>query len=150
MQTDTNIPTQSQTTKTVVSSKKMPMMIGIGVVIVLIGLGIGYFVSSKKIGSKVAPKNAGNTVVVTQTEAGIKDVSRYKTGPIGTLQKGGLKGEGTYHLDRPGGATQTVYLNSTVVNMSPFVSKKVQVWGDTQAAKYAPWLMDVVRIQVVQ
>jgi hypothetical protein len=135
--------------KPINSSNKMPMMVGAAIVIVLVGLGVGFFVSSKKAGTTKMPAS-GSAVTVTETEAGLKDVSAYKTGPIGTLQTGGIQGEGTYHLDRPGGASQTVYLNSTTVDMSKFVGKKVQVWGDTIAGQHAQWLMDVVRIQISQ
>jgi hypothetical protein len=131
------------------SSGKLPFVIGAAIVIILIGLGVGWVVSSKKIASTVnQPKTS--SITVSQNEAGVKDLSNYKDTATGILQKGGIKGEGTYHIDREGGPTHTVYLNSTVVDMSTFVGKKVQVWGQTQASQNAPWLMDVGKIQVVQ
>jgi hypothetical protein len=135
--------------KPVMTSKKFPIMIGAAIVIVLVGLGIGWIVSSKKV-SNTANLPKDSAVTVSQNEAGVKDLTNYKDTATGTLQKGGLQGEGTYHLVREGGATHTVYLNSTVVDMSPFVGKKVQVWGQTQASHFTPWLMDVGKIQVVQ
>lgn len=134
-------------------SSKMPIFLGLAAIVILAGLGVGWFVSGKKAANSVANKAAGvPAVVVTQTEAGVTDPSTIKdvTTATGTLQTGGIRGEGTYHLDRPGGSTQTVYLNSTIVNMKPFVSAKVQVWGQTQASQYAPWLMDVSKIKMVQ
>lgn len=132
-------------------ASKMPMVSGIAVIIILIGLGVGWFVSNKKaISNKV--QMSGAQISVSQTEAGVNDPTTIKdvTTATGTLATGGIEGEGAYHIDRPGGATQTVYLNSTTVNLSQFVSKKVQVWGQTIAAQHAPWLMDVMKIKVVQ
>jgi hypothetical protein len=64
------------------------------------------------------------------------------------LQEGGIDGEGQYHLVRPGGDSQNVYLTSSVVDLSLFVNKKVKVWGQTQTAQKAGWLMEVGRVQV--
>ena len=132
------------------TSSKMPLIIGGAILVILVGGGIGFFAFHKKAPATTAMKTQANAVTVSENEAGVKDLSNFKDTATGTLQKGGIKGEGTYHLDRPGGATQTVYLNSTVVDMSPFIGKKVQVWGQTQASQHAPWLMDVGKIQVVQ
>ncbi|CAN5317393.1 hypothetical protein BH10PAT1_BH10PAT1_3920 [soil metagenome] len=126
-----------------------PMMIGAAIIIIVVGIGVGYMVSNKK--SVSTTSTASTSVVkVNKDEAGVTDLTNYKDTATGTLQVGGIKGEGTYHLDRPGGATQTVYLNSAILNMGPFVGKKVQVWGQSQASDRAPWLMDVGKIQVVQ
>lgn len=132
------------------SSNAMPFMIGGAIIVILVGLGVGFFVSSKRTSSLPKPKVNGNSVVVSADEAGVSDVTNYKDNATGTLQKGGIKGEGTFHIDREGGPEHTVYLNSTTVDMNPFVGKKVQVWGQTQAAQFAPWLMDVVKIKTVQ
>src|SRR5260221_4975847 len=143
--TTLNTPNSSNIVNPIATTNKMPIMIGVGVVVILIGLGVGFLVSSKK-----SMTNSGartSAVSVTQTEAGVKDLTNYKDTATGTLALGGIKGEGTYHLDRPGGATQTVYLNSTVVDMAPFVGKKVEVWGATVASHFAPWLMDVGKIK---
>jgi hypothetical protein len=134
----------------IATSSRMPLMIGAGIAIILGGLLVGWFVSSKKTTSNKQAMTS--SISVTKTEAGVKDPNTIKdvTSATGTLKKGGIKGEGTYHLDRPGGATQTVYLTSTIIDMSEFVEKKVQVWGQTLASKNAPWLMDVSKIKVVQ
>ena len=135
------------------TSSKMPMMLGFAILIVLVGLGVGFLVSHKKAASKGTPVSAGSQISVTTTEAGVKDpttITNVTTATGGPLTVGGIKGEGAYHIDRPGGATQTVYLNSTTIDMSKFVGQKVQVWGQTLAAQHAPWLMDVMKIKVVQ
>ena len=67
----------------------------------------------------------------------------------GTLEGGGIDGEGTHKLIRPGGVSQTVYLTSSLLDLEQYVGKKVKVWGETFAAKKAGWLMDVGKVEVV-
>jgi hypothetical protein len=64
------------------------------------------------------------------------------------VKEGGIEDEGQYHLVRPGGDSQNVYMTSSSVDLAQFIGKKVKVWGQTQAAKKAGWLMDVGRVQV--
>ena len=66
------------------------------------------------------------------------------------LLKGGIEGEGSHRILRPGGETQTVYLTSSVIDLSPFVDHKIKVWGETFAAQKANWLMDVGRVEVIE
>ena len=134
------------------SSNKFIMIAGV-ILVILVGLGVGFFVSGKKATGTMGPKiTSGPAIIVAANEAGVKDPSTIKdvTTATGILKEGGIKGEGKYHLEREGGITQTVYLNSTTVDISPFVDKKVQVWGQTQASQHANWFMDVVKIKVVE
>jgi hypothetical protein len=39
-------------------------------------------------------------------------------------------------------------MTSSVVDLSLVLDKKVKVWGETQAAQKAGWLMDVGRVEV--
>ncbi len=82
------------------------------------------------------------------TKAGIKDKAVFKDKATGILKKGGIDGEGSFHLERPGGESQNVYLTSSTVDLTQFVGKKVEVWGKTYKAKKAGWLMDVGYIEV--
>jgi len=97
--------------------------------------------------------NSGGSAVdpgikVTSTEAGKLDPKvKYDTA-TGVLQKGGIGNEGTYHLVREGGASKNVYLTSSMVDLSVFIDKKVDIWGETQASKKAGWLMDVAKIKI--
>ena len=68
----------------------------------------------------------------------------------GILKEGGIEGEGAYHLERPGGVSQNVYLTSSVIDLSEYIDRKVKVWGETNAAKKAGWLMDVGRLQILE
>lgn len=138
---------QNSFLKPINPSNKLAIMAGAAIVVITSGLLVGYLISGKKIGSTSTSQISG--IQTSQNEAGAKDASAFKDTATGTLELGGIKGEGSYHLNRPGGDTQTVYLTSTVIDMNPFVGKKVQVWGQTQASKYAPWFMDVGKIKVV-
>jgi hypothetical protein len=118
------------------------------VLVVLAGVGVGWLVSRKGRsglgGSQITQQKSGGK------EAGIINEKLYPETAEGDLEEGGIKGEGMYHLIRPGGNSQTVYLTSTVVDMSSFVGKRVQVWGKSASARYAPWLMEVGRIKVIE
>lgn len=116
--------------------------------VVLAGVGTAWVISTKVInnnGSVAAPG-----VKVNSNEVGKLDPNIKYHDAIGVLVTGGIGNEGTYHLDRDGGISQTVYLTSSVIDLSIFVGKKVQIWGETLASKKAGWLMDVAKIQVVQ
>lgn len=80
---------------------------------------------------------------------GVQDESTFKDTAEGYLQIGGLDGEGSHHLLRPGGEAQTVYLTSSITDLSKFEGMQVRVWGETFKAQKAGWFMDVGRVQVV-
>lgn len=81
---------------------------------------------------------------------GSKDKDSFKDNTKGYLEKGGIDGEGSHHLVRPGGPSQTVYLTSSVTDLDKFDGMEVEVWGETLSSKKAGWLMDVGRVQVVK
>lgn len=118
------------------------------VVVMLLGIGVGYYFA--KNGTPTYLSNTpgsvtsnGNTMVV-----GSNDTKTFKDMAEGLLKEGGIEGEGQYHLVRPGGDSQNVYLTSSFVDLSQFVGKKIKVWGETQTAQKAGWLMDVGRVEV--
>ncbi len=80
---------------------------------------------------------------------GIQDEKTFKDSAEGYLEIGGINGEGSHKLLRPGGVSQTVYLTSSVTDLSKFDGMSVKVWGETFKGQEAGWLMDVGRIQVV-
>ena len=120
---------------------------------ILLGVGAGYVLAQKGIISGIASTSSssqsGNTVQ-TGVIYGSNDTQTFKDTTEGKLQNGGIDGEGQYHLVRPGGDSQNVYLTSSLVDLSKFVGHKVKVWGQTQAAQHAGWLMDVGRLEVEQ
>jgi len=89
-------------------------------------------------------KNSAKGVIV-----GSKDTKSFSDDVEGMLKEGGIEGEGQYHLERPGGVSQNVYLISSVIDLSAYVGKKVKVWGQTYEAQKAGWFMDVGRLQVL-
>lgn len=135
--------------------KKSSMSIALSsILVVLAGIAVGWIMAGNKLsGGKSGDSASGKVGVVNSSdEAGVVDESVFKNSeaPIGILQEGGINGEGTYHLERPGGISQTVYLTSTVIDLKTFVGKKVQVWGETLSGQKAGWLMDVGKIKVVK
>jgi hypothetical protein len=119
------------------------------VLVVLAGIGTGWLVSggpqSLSSGTQEVPgaKTGAN-------EAGLADEKTFRDSAEGVLEEGGVNGEGTHHLVRPGGDSQNVYLTSTVIDLESFVGKKVMVWGETISAKKAGWLMDVGKVKVTE
>lgn len=73
----------------------------------------------------------------------------FKDSADGFMVAGGIDGEGSQHLLRPGGDNQTVYLTSSVTDLSKFEGMEVKVWGETFQGQKAGWLMDVGRVEIV-
>lgn len=121
-------------------------------VMILLGLGAGFFFSKSKSATttSMTSTNGSPASIVKGTIYGSSDTTTFKDTTTGTLQNGGIKGEGQFHLVRSGGDSQTVYMTSSLVDLSQFVGHKVTVWGQTQKAQTAGWLMDVGRVEVVE
>jgi hypothetical protein len=130
----------------------VPMKKALVIVILLsvLGAGTGYALSrySSSTGNDVPILPKKNTVATGQT-FGSDDTETFKDTAEGVLKEGGIDGEGQYHLERPGGESQNVYMTSSTVDLSKFKGKKIKVWGQTQAAQKAGWLMDVGRVEVL-
>jgi len=128
---------------------------GITVVLVLLvmialGIGVGYGASlvSANTGTTIVPQALNPNAPVKGKIYGNGDPTVFKDTAEGVLKNGGIDGEGQYHLVRPGGDSQNVYMTSSTVDLSKFMGQKVKVWGETQAAQHAGWLMDVGRVEV--
>lgn len=127
-----------------------PKLIAVFSIAVILGILSGYIFSQKKIGN-ITSLNTGNlSSSGGKTVVGSADTKTFKDIAQGILKAGGIDGEGAFHLVRPGGKSQNVYLTSSVVDLSFFIDKKIKVWGQTQSAKHAGWLMDVGRVEVLQ
>jgi hypothetical protein len=118
------------------------------VVVLLVGIGTGYLLAKKTTPPSVTSLPEGASITKGTTE-GSDDTATFKDIAEGTLKEGGIDGEGAFHLERPGGESQNVYLTSSLVDLSKYTGKKVKVWGQTQKAQRAGWLMDVGKIQVL-
>ena len=131
-----------------------PVKIVSFVVVLILGFGSGYLLKNKVGG--IGSRNSGPIIARNVPEAGVKegdiigiqDTTSFKDSSTGVLQKGGLDGEGSHNLLRPGGASQTVYLTSSVVDLDAFVGHQVTVWGETFKGQKVGWLMDVGRVKV--
>jgi len=113
---------------------------------VLLGTALGFGLI--KITKKGKTSNVSS--VKAEKTVGIADKKTFKDQAEGILKEGGIDGEGSFHLERPGGESQNVYLTSTTVDLSQYIGKKVRVWGETFAAEKAGWLMDVGLLEILK
>lgn len=135
--------------KSATGTSSIVKYLAIFLIVVLLGAGSGYFLSGSHSSSQTPGKASVPNYEVTKGKVfGSDDTKAFSDTAEGKLQKGGIEGEGAYHLVRPGGDSQNVYLTSSVVDLSQFVNKQIKVWGKTQAAQHAGWLMDVGRVEV--
>lgn len=127
-----------------------PKVLALLALVVILGIGAGYLASSKTGPSSIKTSNVTTAGSAAKgTVVGSNDTTTFKDTVEGTLKEGGINGEGAFHLVRPGGDSQNVYLTSSSVDLSKFINQKIKVWGATQKAQYAGWLMDVGRIEVL-
>ena len=122
--------------------------------VILAGVASGYALS------QFFPKSSPTSTLSPASQADISNVKPGDTFGVesdtfsdtaeGVLKKGGINGEGSHKLIRPGGESQTVYLTSSTVDLDELVGHKVTVWGETFDAQKAGWLMDVGRVKVLE
>lgn len=129
-------------------SPRFPLAVFVGILLlaIVLGTGIGYTASRLKTGG-IASNGVSNEPA--KETAGIADKKTFKDSAEGILKEGGLDGEGSFHLERPGGVSQNVYLTSSTVDLTPYIGKKVRVWGQTFEAQTAGWLMDVGLVELL-
>jgi hypothetical protein len=139
------------------------LLVVLCVLAVGVGVGAGGFLGSRTSGSAgggMAIIGGGSDEVVAAVPTDVESVrngdifgsgepEHYQDNAQGYLAEGGINGEGSHHLLRPGGRSQTVYLTSASTDLSNFVGMEVRVWGETNRGQHAGWLMDVGRLQVV-
>jgi len=126
-------------------------LVFIGLAIVISGVFSGYVLAGS--GSSSSTANGGSGGIgglggLPKTAGKCND-DLCKDTAEGTLRDGGTEGgEGTHHLERPGGVSQNVYLTSSTVSLASYVGKEVTVWGETFAAESAGWFMDVSKLEM--
>jgi len=113
---------------------------------IFVGIVFGFLLT--KIPLKTSSRQALKSNDVQQ-KTGISDKKTFKDKAEGVLKEGGIDGEGNFHLERPGGPSQNVYLTSSAVDLSKYIGKKVRVWGKTFTGQKAGWLMDVGLVEVL-
>lgn len=129
-----------------------PKVITLLLLVVLVGVVSGYLLSNKNnapSGSTTSGGVTSTSSITKGTVEGSNDTKTFNDTVEGTLKNGGIDGEGAFHLVRPGGDSQNVYLTSSSVDLSKLIDRKIKVWGQTQKAQHAGWLMDVGRIEVL-
>ncbi|MEK7119511.1 MAG: hypothetical protein AAB457_01385 [Patescibacteria group bacterium] len=123
------------------------VVLGVYGLLIVLGIGTGYLLS--RTGGTLSSNNKPG-MINTGKVAGVTDEKTFKDSAVGTVEKGGINGEGTHKLIREGGVSQTAFLISSVVDLDQYIGKKVKVWGQTFAAEKAAWLMDVGKIEIQQ
>jgi hypothetical protein len=149
---------KTQTKKSNDMKPKTPVIIVILLVATIsgIGTGLGLHKLNANSGSLLSSSSeAGNIKEQTPTnDIKVGDVygspkeDIFKDAAEGVVVAGGMDGEGTHQLIRPGGPSQTVYLTSSVTDLDKFVGARIKVWGETNTAQKVGWLMDVGRVKV--
>ncbi len=84
-------------------------------IVLTMGALSGFFLARLKtsgLSSTTSEKNKVKKVV------GVVNKKTFKDKAEGVLKEGGIDGEGSFHLKRPGGESQNVYLTSTTVDLS--------------------------------
>jgi len=145
-------PTQTSDMK-----KNLTLTLIVALIAVVAGIGTGYggYKLQAKAGKSTSQssgdiqKVAGNVIQVGDV-FGVNDSDTFSDSAQGYLEAGGLDGEGSHRLLRPGGESQTVYLTSSVTDLNPLVGMEVKVSGETFKGQKAGWLMDVGRVEVLK
>lgn len=135
--------------------KEVFLPAGIILAIILAGGATGWFLANRgglPIGPTQTKKLIGGAELIQgPKEVGIKDIETFRDTAEGKIEINDNSDipEGSHKLIRPGGPSQTAYLTSSVVDLSQFLGKCVQVWGETFAGQKASWLMDVGRVKIL-
>lgn len=122
-----------------------PVLIITIVVMLFAGVLTGFILSKLNQNNQTSGVNKLN---VPKT-AGTLNKDIFKDKAEGLLKEGGIDGEGNFHLERPGGLSQNVYLTSSTIDLAGYIGKKVRVWGATFKGQQAGWLMDVGYIETL-
>lgn len=130
-------------------SKETMVMVAGSLLVVIAGVIVGWMLAGREVGSSGLTQTTQEDVKMAKGEAGVGSESDYSSEAEGLLVEGGIEGEGTHHLERDGGPSKYVYLNSAVIDLQNYVGKKVKVWGNTVSGLHAPWLIDVGKLSVL-
>ena len=135
--------------------KETKMAIGLPVIILTLAIIVaggfsGYLLAQGKSLQAQLIKSERGVNLQAKKVVGLKDEKTFKDDATGTLREGGIDGEGSHHLERPGGPSQNVYLVSSVVALDEYIDKQVKVWGETFTAEKAGWFMDVARLELLE
>jgi|SRR5581483_9104640 len=136
------------------SSSKIitPKYLIVLVILLIVGAAVGYFITKQQntsVNATLPTAGSSNSAAIKKGDVfGANDTSAFKDTAEGQLEPGGVGDEGQYHLVRPGGQSQYVYLTSSTVDLSKLVGRQIKVWGATQKAQNVGWLMEVGKVEV--
>ena len=140
--------TINQGKDTLMKSPKLLIILTVIAVLAGVGTGFGTFrITHKGSAEQLDAVPTADSGVQVGDEFGSKDEA-FDSHAIGYVEEGGLDGEGSHRLLRPGGDSQTVYLTSSVTDLDVFVGMEVELWGETFKGQKAGWFMDVGRVKV--
>jgi len=133
-------------------SKKPAIKIGIFILVIgIFGVVSGLLIAKGTSTPAITSSEIGSpSEIEVGMSIGLSDTSNFKDTAEGTLKEGGIDGEGQFHLVRPGGESQYVYLTSSSVDLSLLLDREIKVWGETFASEKAGWLMDVGKVEVLE
>jgi len=129
------------------STKSNMMIVVVAFLVVGLGVATGWFLSGTKAGT--SSNSSEKTKSDANEEGQLDEAVKYQDAE-GKLVEGGIKGEGTHHIERDNNPSRFVYLTSTAIDLDKYIDKKVQIWGETISSVNAPWLMDVVKIKITE
>lgn len=132
-------------------AKKITTVICVIALVAGIGTGFGvYKLQGQKTSSSNEPiQQVAGEKVKEGDVFGMTDSELFKDTAVGYLEAGGINGEGSHKLLRPGGDSQTVYLTSAATDLNKLTGMEVRVWGETYKGQQAGWLMDVGKVEVI-
>ena len=127
---------------------QLPVVV-FAVAIIAAGVFSGYALArgGGRVGSPIGGAAVGGGL---KKKVGVEDEKTFKDSVEGVLREGGIDGEGSHHLERPGGESQRVYITSSTIPLDDYIGKKVKIWGETFAAEKAGWFMDVGRLEILE
>jgi hypothetical protein len=134
---------------------KMTIIISVVAIAAGVATGYGGFKLKSKSGGSLLPRPSELQRVAEEGQIevgdifGVKDEKTFKDSAEGYLEIGGIDGEGSHKITRPGGVSQTVYLTSSITDLDKFDGMEVKIWGETFKGQKAGWLMDVGRIEIL-
>jgi len=123
--------------------------------VVVIGLGAltgSWLKSRSSSGSGAGAAGVKTEIPTTGVKVGdtygSADEKTFRDQVLGVVDKGGVNGEGTHKLIRPGGSSQTVCISSTTIDLDQLVGHQATLWGETFKGQKCGWLMDVGRAKI--
>lgn len=126
-------------------------------VVVILGVGTGFGLSRVTAGKQVSSTPTVDTSTPTDSSE-VKSGETYGSSSDtfideakGVIIDGGINGEGTHRLLRPGGESQIICLTSSVIDLDLFIDHEISIWGgETFDTQTCGWFMDVGRVTVEQ